>query len=109
MVRLTRREREVLVELCRPILERASFHEPAPTRDIARTLFVTETAVKQHLLRMYEKLDVPESGNRRRALANAALEQGIIEATELGAADDAPPPSPVSPPPSPDALGKRRA
>src|ERR1051326_9017147 len=84
MVRLTRREREVLVELCRPILERASFHEPAPTRDIARALFVTETAVKQHLLRMYEKLDVPESGNRRRALANAALEQGILSASELG-------------------------
>src|SRR6185369_15284259 len=90
MVRLTRREREVLVELCRPLLERASFHEPAPTRDIARALFVTETAVKQHLLRMYEKLDVPESGNRRRALANAALEQGILSASELGVADDAP-------------------
>jgi tetratricopeptide (TPR) repeat protein len=96
MVRLTRREREVLVELCRPILERASFHEPAPTRDIARALFVTETAVKQHLLRMYEKLDVPESKSRRRALANAALEQGIIDASELGVADDAPPsPAPV--------------
>src|SRR3954470_17242054 len=88
IVRLTRREREVLVELCRPILERASFHEPAPTRDIARALFVTETAVKQHLLRMYEKLDVPPSGNRCRALANAALDEGILSAVDLGKSDD---------------------
>ncbi len=106
MVRLTRREREVLVELCRPLLERASFHEPAPTRDIARALFVTETAVKQHLLRMYEKLDVPESGSRRRALANAALEQRILSASELGAADDARPASPGS---DVDALAAGRA
>jgi tetratricopeptide (TPR) repeat protein len=102
MVRLTRREREVLVELCRPILDRASFHEPAPTRDIARALFVTEAAVKQHLLRMYEKLAVPESGNRRRALANAAFEQGILSASELGAANEA---NAVVPPASARGLG----
>ena len=107
MVRLTRREREVLVELCRPILEQASFHEPAPTRDIAKALFVTETAVKQHLLRMYEKLDVPESGNRRRALANAALEQGILSASELGVAEAAPPPR-APPEEARAALGARR-
>src|ERR1041384_6896794 len=88
MVRLTRREREVLVELCRPILEQANFHGPAATKDIARTLFVTETAVKQHLLRMYEKLAVPEGGNRRLALANAAFDAGILSAAELSDATE---------------------
>src|SRR5690349_18345672 len=83
MVRLTRREREVLVELCRPLLEQANFHEPAATRDIAKALFVTEAAVKQHLLRMYEKLDLPDDGNRRLALANAAFELGILTGADV--------------------------
>src|SRR5438094_5957673 len=83
MVGLTRREREVLVELCRPLLEQANFHEPAATRDIAKKLFVSEAAVKQHLLRMYDKLDVPEDGNRRLALANVAFERGILTSAEV--------------------------
>src|SRR4051794_31075098 len=83
MVGITRREREVLVELCRPILEQANFHEPAATRDIAKKLFVSEAAVKQHLLRMYEKLDVPDDGNRRLALANLAFERGILTSAEV--------------------------
>ncbi len=83
MIRLTRREREVLVELCRPLLERASFHEPAATRDIAKALFVSEAAVKQHLLRMYEKLEVPDEGNRRLALANAAFDRGILTGADV--------------------------
>src|SRR5512140_2838980 len=100
MIRLTRREREVLVELCRPLLESATFREPAATRDIAKTLFVSEAAVKQHLLRMYEKLDVPEDGNRRLALANLAFERGILTMAEVGG-DEAPRPD--------DALAEGRA
>ncbi|HTL36044.1 MAG TPA: hypothetical protein VL326_23095 [Kofleriaceae bacterium] len=85
MVGLTRREREVLVELCRPLLEQANFHEPAATRDIAKKLFVSEAAVKQHLLRMYDKLEVPEDGgNRRLALANVAFERGILTSADVG-------------------------
>src|SRR6185369_3388616 len=102
MVGLTRREREVLVELCRPLLEQASFHEPAATRDIAKKLFVSEAAVKQHLLRMYDKLDVPEDGNRRLALANLAFERGILTSAEV--AGDAP-----SPARHDDALAEGRA
>src|SRR4051812_7826480 len=83
MIRLTRREREVLVELCRPLLEKANFHEPAATREIARRLFVSEAAVKQHLLRMYDKLDIADDGNRRLALANAAFERGMLTSGEV--------------------------
>src|SRR4051812_9207965 len=83
MVKLTPREREVLVELCRPLLEQANFHQPAATKDIAKKLFVSEAAVKQHLLRMYEKLSIPEDANRRVALANAAFESGILTSEEV--------------------------
>src|SRR3954464_2389281 len=89
MVGLTRRGREVLVELCRPLLEQANFHEPASTREVAKKLFVSEAAVKQHLLRMYDKLGVPEDGNRRLALANLAFEQGILSSADV-AGDVAP-------------------
>src|SRR5437868_1686352 len=106
MVRLTPREREVLIELCRPLLERARFHEPAATREIARKLFVTEAAVKQHLLRMYEKLDIPEGSNRRSALANIALEKGILTTSELADSADEPRPQSLAPG---DALAEGRA
>src|SRR6476646_143131 len=105
MIGLTRREREVLVELCRPLLEQASFHEPAATRDIAKKLFVSEAAVKQHLLRMYDKLDVPDDGNRRLALANLAFEHGILTSAEL-AGDAAVPTTPAR---ADDALAEGRA
>ncbi|MBV8756328.1 MAG: response regulator transcription factor [Deltaproteobacteria bacterium] len=71
------------MELCRPLLEQANFHEPASTRDIAKKLFVSEAAVKQHLLRMYDKLEVPDDGNRRLALANLAFERGILTSAEV--------------------------
>src|SRR4051812_42303128 len=100
-VALTPREREVLVVLCRPLLDRANFHEAAATRDIARALFVTEAAVKQHLLRMYDKLDVPEEGNRRVALANAAFERGLLTADDLcGEGVEAPAPAKTAPAPA---------
>src|SRR5690349_10800976 len=105
MIRLTRREREVLVELCRPLLEKTNFHEPAATRDIAKKLFVTEAAVKQHLLRMYDKLDIADAGNRRLSLANAAFELGILTSAEV--AGDTP--TPVEQVRPDDALAEGRA
>src|SRR4051812_43773632 len=103
MVGLTRREREVLVELCRPLLEQANFHEPASTRQIAKKLCVSEAAVKQHLLRMYDKLEVPDDGNRRLALANLAFERGILTSADVGGAV-----TPVAPRQD-DALAEGRA
>lgn len=46
---LTTRERDVLVALCRPLLDRDMFTEPASTRAIADELAITQAAVKQHL------------------------------------------------------------
>lgn len=71
---ITRRERDVLVALCRPVLSADLFTEPASIRLIAEKLIVAEAAVKQHLFWLYDKFGVYESGERRRVrLANEAI------------------------------------
>ena len=55
---LTPRERDVLVALCRPLLARDMFTEPASTRAIADELVITQAAVKQHLANLYDKFGI---------------------------------------------------
>ncbi len=76
---LTRRERDVLVALCRPALDQSAFALPASTRAVARELVVTDAAVKQHLLRLYRKFDIAEGPNRRTRLANVVISAGIVQ------------------------------
>ena len=57
---LTRRELDVVTSLCRPALSDEAFVAPATAREIAADLVVTEAAVKQHLLRLYQKFRIPE-------------------------------------------------
>jgi pSer/pThr/pTyr-binding forkhead associated (FHA) protein len=81
---LTSRERDVLVQLCRPLLAGAMFTEPASSREIAAALVVTEAAVKQHLLRLYEKFGIVDDGDRRRVrLANEAMARNAITRADL--------------------------
>jgi FHA domain-containing protein len=81
---LTVRERDVLVALCRPLLTRDLFTEPAPTRAIAEELVVTQAAVKQHLANLYDKFGVPaEDSSRRMRLANDALRRGAVSIADL--------------------------
>lgn len=75
---LTRRELEVLTALCRPALQQDAFVAPATAREIAEELVVTEAAVKQHLLRLYQKFRIPEGINRRARLANEIVSAGIV-------------------------------
>jgi hypothetical protein len=75
---LTRRERDVLNSLCRPALSDEAFVAPATARQIATDLVVTEAAVKQHLLRLYQKFRVPEGTNRRTRLANEVVALGLV-------------------------------
>jgi hypothetical protein len=75
---LTRRELDVLNSLCRPALSDEAFVSPATAREIASDLVVTEAAVKQHLLRLYQKFRVPEGTNRRVRLANEVVGLGIV-------------------------------
>ena len=80
---LTTRERDVLVALCRPLLARDMFTEPATTQAIAEELVITQAAVKQHLANLYDKFGVGAEGARRSRLANEALRRGAISLTQL--------------------------
>lgn len=86
---LTARERDVLIALCRPLLDRDMFTEPAATRAIAEELVITQPAVKQHLANLYDKFGVGgDQSNRRSRLANEALRRGAVSLTELRASED---------------------
>jgi hypothetical protein len=82
---LTARERDVLVVLCRPLLDRDLFTEPSSIREIAGALVVSEAAVKQHLARLYEKFGVDVADHRRARLANEALRRGAVTLADLQA------------------------
>jgi len=75
---LTRRELDVLVSLCRPALSDEAFVTPATPREIAVDLVVTEAAVKQHLLRLYQKFRISEGAGRRNRLANEVITLGLV-------------------------------
>ena len=75
---LTRRELDVLTSLCRPALSDAAFVAPATAREIAVDLVVTEAAVKQHLLRLYQKFRISGGLNRRIRLANEVVALGLV-------------------------------
>ena len=85
---LTTRERDVLVALCRPLLARDLFTEPASTRAIADELVITQAAVKQHLANLFDKFGIPAGDSHRRArLANEALRRGAVSLSQLRAAE----------------------
>ena len=86
---LTRREREVLLVLCRTVLGGEAFNEPTSIREIADALVVSEAAVKQHLAHLYDKFGVHDGGERRRVrLANEALRRGAVTIAGLREAVD---------------------
>jgi pSer/pThr/pTyr-binding forkhead associated (FHA) protein len=85
---LTARELDVLVALCRPLLDRDMFTEPASTRAIADELVITQAAVKQHLANLFDKFGIPAGDAHRRArLANEALRRGAVSLAQLRASD----------------------
>ena len=83
--RLTRRELDVLIVLCRPLVSEDPFPEPASVRRMAGDLYVTEAAVKQHLQNLYDKFAIPAEGDRRVRLANEALRRGAVTLAQLRA------------------------
>jgi FHA domain len=87
---LTRREREVLVALCSPMVSGGVFREPASVHQIAAALFVTEAAVKQHLQRLYDKFGLFEREGRRARLANEAIRRGVVSTAEIVRATEPP-------------------
>src|SRR3954469_22091831 len=81
---LTRRERDCVVALCRPALGDDVFAEPATVREIAAELVVSDAAVKQHLLHLYDKFAIPANGSHRRvALARELIRRDVIGLADL--------------------------
>jgi tetratricopeptide (TPR) repeat protein len=76
--KLTRRERDVLVALCTPLGDGGAFVEPASSRAMAETLGISEAAVKQHLLQLYDKFEIDDGERRRTRLANKAVAAGVV-------------------------------
>ena len=80
---LTRRERDALIALCRPILTGSMLEEPATVADIAAELTVSESAAKKLLSRMYNKFSLFDAERRRGRLAVEALRRGAVSVVDL--------------------------
>jgi hypothetical protein len=82
---LTRMERRVLMELCRPLVSHNTFQPPASVREIAARLFIGKNAVQAHLSNLYDKFGIYDDGdvNRRVVLANQAMQRGVVTIADL--------------------------
>ena len=80
---LTRKQLEVLRHLCRPQAK----DQRAPcstTKEMAAQMYVGEAAVKAHLATLYEKFEIPEAGQQRRALlAKAAWDTHAVRKADF--------------------------
>jgi hypothetical protein len=83
-LRISPAQRRVLVALCRPLLDHPHA-PPATNKAIAAELTISVDAVKTHLRRLAEVLDVGElPQNRKRAqLAWAAIQTGAVSPRDL--------------------------
>ena len=75
-------QRKVLVELCRPALERGG---AASNREIAEALFVSVETVKTHMRALFDAFevgDVPQY-HKRTELVRRALETGLVSVHDL--------------------------
>ncbi len=80
---LTVREHDVLVAVVRPLVA-GPFGQSASTSEIAKSLWVSDAAVKRHLVHLYRKFGIDGRGAGRQArLATAALERGAITMSEV--------------------------
>lgn len=78
-------QRRVLVALCRPFKDGASFATPATNAQIAEELTLSVDAVKTHLRALFEKFGVEElpQNRKRLAVAERALQSGLITDNDL--------------------------
>jgi pSer/pThr/pTyr-binding forkhead associated (FHA) protein len=79
----TESQRKVLVELCRPALERGV--GAASNREIAEALFVSVETVKTHMRALFDAFDVGDvpQYHKRTELVRRALETGLVSIHDL--------------------------
>jgi hypothetical protein len=81
---LTRRERDILVVLCWPLLHGDAFAPPATVRDVAESLHVSVGAVKTHLSNLYDKFELYNTGRDRRGeLAREAINRHAVDVGDI--------------------------
>jgi pSer/pThr/pTyr-binding forkhead associated (FHA) protein len=78
-------QRRVLVALCRPFKDGATFASPATNQQIADELHLSVDAVKTHLRALFEKFGVEglPQNRKRVALVERALQSGLIADRDL--------------------------
>jgi pSer/pThr/pTyr-binding forkhead associated (FHA) protein len=78
-------QKRVLVALCRPFKDGASFATPATNQAIAGELHLSVEAVKTHLRALFEKFGVAElpQNAKRLALVERALQSGLVSERDL--------------------------
>lgn len=79
----TESQRKVLLELCRPALERGG--GAASNREIAEALFVSVETVKTHMRALFDAFDVGDvpQYHKRTELVRRALESGLVSVHDL--------------------------
>jgi len=83
---LTDTQRRVLIALCRPYRDSASYTTPATNQQIASEVFLSIDAVKMHLRNLFSRFELSElpQNQKRARLAECALEFGVISQRDLG-------------------------
>jgi DNA-binding CsgD family transcriptional regulator len=85
LVDLTALQHGVLVALCRPFADGATFAAPATNQEIGAELHLSVEAIKTHLRTLFRKFsiaDVPQN-QKRLQLAQAALRAGVVTERDL--------------------------
>lgn len=82
---LTETQRRVLVALCRPYRNGASFATPASNQQIAGELFLSVDAVKMNLRTLFNRFELAElpQNHKRARLAELVLQFGLISQRDL--------------------------
>ncbi len=78
-------QKRVLIALCRPYKDGASFATPATNGQIGEELHLSVDAVKTHLRALFEKFgvgDLPQN-QKRVALVERALQSGMVAERDL--------------------------
>ena len=77
---LSKQQRRVLAELCRPLRDQGPYASPATNQEIAAAIHLSEVAVKSHLRTLFAKFGLAElpQNRKRAALAEAAIRSGSL-------------------------------
>ncbi|MEN2036145.1 FHA domain-containing protein, partial [Staphylococcus capitis] len=80
---LTKRQHQVLEELCRPVINGGRFIAPASDAEIGDRLCTGQANIRNFLGELYRKFDIEEGRGRRNRLAEEAIDRGSVNMNDL--------------------------